>query len=84
MPSHTVLIGYSNEQALEAALQGRGARVVARVPSLRTVAVRPSGDAASFAADVSGARDRLRAATKVPERRSRFRSASSRALTVTG
>ena len=55
-PSHTVLIGYSNEQALEAALQGRGARVVARVPSLRTVAVRPSGDAASFAADVSGAR----------------------------
>ncbi len=54
-PSHTVLIGYSSEQALETALQGRGAHVVARVPSLRTVAVRPSGDAASFAADVAGA-----------------------------
>ena len=54
-PSHTVLIGYSSEQALETALRGRGARVVARVPSLRTVAVRPSGDAASFAADVAGA-----------------------------
>lgn len=54
-PSRTVLIGYSSEQALEAALRGRGARVVARVPSLRTVAVRPSGDAASFAADVAGA-----------------------------
>ena len=54
-PSHTVLIGYSSEQALETALRGHGARVVARVPSLRTVAVRPSGDAASFAADVARA-----------------------------
>ncbi|MBA3383636.1 MAG: S8 family serine peptidase [Actinobacteria bacterium] len=54
-PSHTVLIGYSSEQALETALRGRGARVVARVPALRTVSVRPSGDAASFAADLSRA-----------------------------
>lgn len=54
-PSHTVLIGYSSEQALETALRGRGARVVARVPALRTVAVRPSGDAASFASDLAGA-----------------------------
>ena len=54
-PSRTVLIGYSSEQALETALRGRGARVVARVPALRTVAVRPSGDAASFASDLSGA-----------------------------
>jgi subtilisin family serine protease len=55
-PSHTVLIGYSSEQALETALRGRGAQVVSRVPALRTVAVRPSGDAASFASDVAGAR----------------------------
>lgn len=54
-PSHTVLIGYSSEQALETALRGRNARVVARVPALRTVAVRPTGDAASFASDLSGA-----------------------------
>jgi subtilisin family serine protease len=54
-PSHTVLVGYSSEQALEAALRGRRAHVVARVPALRTVAVRPSGDVASFASDVSGA-----------------------------
>jgi subtilisin family serine protease len=54
-PSHTVLIGYSSEQALETALRGRNARVVSRVPALRTVAVRPSGDAASFASDISGA-----------------------------
>lgn len=54
-PSHTVLIGYSSEQALETALRGRGARIVARVPALRAVAVRPSGDAASLAADLSGA-----------------------------
>ena len=63
-PSHTVLIGYSSEQALETALRGREARiVVGACRRLRTVAVRPSGDAASFAADVAGAtRDRLRAA----------------------
>ena len=55
-PSHTVLIGYSSEQALESALRGRGATVVGRAPRLRTVAVKPSGDAASFASDVSGQR----------------------------
>ena len=55
-PSHTVLIGYSSEEALESALRGRAARIVSRVPALRTVAVRPSGDAASFASDVAGAR----------------------------
>ena len=53
-PSATVLIGYSSEQALQDALRGRGAAVVGKAPRLRTVAVRPSGDAASFAADVSG------------------------------
>ena len=53
-PSATVLIGYSSEPALQAALRGRGAAVVDKAPRLRTVAVRPSGDAASFAADVSG------------------------------
>jgi hypothetical protein len=52
-PSQTVLIGYSSEQALETALRGRNARVVARIPVLRTVAVDPSTDAASFASDVS-------------------------------
>ena len=52
-PSSTVLIGYSSEQALEAALRGRGATVVDRAPRLRTVAVRPDGDPASFASDVS-------------------------------
>lgn len=54
-PSPTVLIGYSSEAALEAALRGRNARVVAHLPALRTVAVDPSGDAASFASDLSGA-----------------------------
>lgn len=54
-PSDTVLIGYSSEQALETALRGRNARVVARVPTLHTVAVDPSGDAASFASDLAGA-----------------------------
>ncbi len=55
-PSATVLIGYSSEQALESALRGRAATVVGRAPRLRTVAVRPSGDVGSFAADVSGQR----------------------------
>jgi subtilisin family serine protease len=55
-PSSTVLIGYSSEQALENALRGRGAAVVGRAPRLRTVAVRPSGDAGSFASDVSAQR----------------------------
>ncbi len=54
-PSQTVLIGYSSEQALETALRGRNARVVARVPALHAVAVDPSGDAASFASDLSSA-----------------------------
>ena len=53
-PSQTVLIGYSSEPALESALRGRNARVVARVPALHTVAVDPSGDAASFASDLAG------------------------------
>ena len=55
-PSATVLIGYSSEQALETALRGRAATVVGRAPRLRTVAVRPSGDVALFASDVSGQR----------------------------
>jgi hypothetical protein len=54
-PSQTVLIGYSSEHALETALRGRNARVVARVPALHTVAVDPSGDAASFASDLASA-----------------------------
>ena len=53
--SETVLIGYASEQALENALRGREARIVERVPALRTVSVRPSGDPASFAASVSKA-----------------------------
>jgi subtilisin family serine protease len=55
-PSATVLIGYTSEQALSDALRGHDATVVGRAPRLRTVAVRPAGDAASFAADVSGRR----------------------------
>jgi len=55
-PSSTVLVGYSNERALQDALRGSDAIVVGRAPRLRTVAVRPSGDAASFAAAVGGRR----------------------------
>jgi subtilisin family serine protease len=55
-PSATVLIGYSSEQALHDALRGRDATVVGQAPRLRTVAVRPAGDAASFAADLAGRR----------------------------
>jgi hypothetical protein len=55
-PSQTVLIGYSSEHALETALRGRNARVVARVPALHTVVVDPSGDVASFASDLASAR----------------------------
>jgi hypothetical protein len=55
-PSSTVLIGYSNERALQDAPRGRDAVVVGRASRLRTVAVRPSGDAASFAAEVGGRR----------------------------
>ena len=53
--SETVLIGYDNEANLARALRGREVRLVERVPSLRTVSVRPSGDPGAFAAEVEKA-----------------------------
>ena len=41
-PSSTVLIGYSNEQALEAALRGRGATVVGRAGFHPAAGFRPA------------------------------------------
>ncbi len=51
--SETVVIGYADRAALDRALKGRSVRIVERVPSLRTVSVRPAGDAAAFADAVS-------------------------------
>jgi subtilisin family serine protease len=46
-------VGYSSLPALRAAIAQYPARVVQRVPALHVVQVRPAGDAAAFAANVS-------------------------------
>ena len=48
-PGGTAVVTYDNEQALAAALERHPAQVVRRVPSLRVVALRPSGSLERFA-----------------------------------
>jgi hypothetical protein len=54
--SQTVVIGYASDADLGRALRGRPVRIVERVRSLRTVSVRPRGDAGAFAAAVGRAK----------------------------
>src|SRR5688500_9261913 len=52
-PSGTAVVSYESERALAAALERHPALVVRRLPALRAVAVRPSGDAGSYAARIA-------------------------------
>ena len=52
-PGKTVIVGYSSDAALARAVKGRNAKIVAHVPQLDAVEVRPAGDPAAFAAAIS-------------------------------
>ena len=51
-PSGTAVIAYESERALAAALERHPARIVRKIPALRTVAVRPIGHPGAYAARV--------------------------------
>jgi subtilisin family serine protease len=55
-PSKTVIVGYSTDQALHAALRGRPATIVRVLPGLRAVELRPETNPAAFAAALAGTR----------------------------
>jgi len=53
-PSKTVVVGYTNEQALRDGLRGRAATIVRILPEVRAVEIRPKSDPAAFAAALAG------------------------------